>query len=133
MCLLLLFLLFLTDLVIYTRPHERCTSKAISLRFLIYLVYSFKSSFLLCCLRVGISPYYEKQDKPKAKVDLDRACKGLGLMIGNQGNEASFEISACCRPSFCAENWSALKIREDKVRSIRQTKPSGNQKCVPSR
>jgi len=52
-------------------------------------------------------------------------------MIGNQGNEASFEISACWRPPFCAENWSALKIREDKVRSIRQTKLLDRQSEVP--
>lgn len=51
-------------------------------------------------------------------------------MIGNQGNEASFEISACCGPPFCAENWSALKIREGKVRSIRQTKASDRQSEV---
>lgn len=53
-------------------------------------------------------------------------------MIGNHGNEASFEISTCCRPPFCAENWSALKIRKDEVRSIRQTKASDGQSEVPA-
>lgn len=52
-------------------------------------------------------------------------------MSGNQGNEASLEISARCSPPFCAENWAAVKIREGKVRSVRQTKPSGRQE-VPA-
>lgn len=52
-------------------------------------------------------------------------------MSGNQGNEASLEISARCSPPFCAENWAAVKIREGKVRSVRQTKLSGRQE-VPA-
>lgn len=50
--------------------------------------------------------------------------------MGNQGNEALFEISACCSPPISCAEWSALKIREDKVRYLRQTKASGRGSVV---